>query len=399
MKLIMYLGQVNHGILQENGTKVASFVQIFSKHTEKLLKDTPEEEWEIAKLCRERAPANWGDLLHNHVMACRAVQNQDYILAYAEHSNAVSTFLREFQTHTNWSLEVLYVIMGDLRALAVLTDKQLVERGERPSKLEDCARAINKAFTLCITDRTTLEFSRRWGTYNIIGLLFRTYFKLKSHNLCKNILRAVNAAVLPELEEFPMAHQVTIRYYTGVLSFFNEDFKKAESDLQFAIDHTPRKFHHNRRLILHYLIPTRLLHGSLPSDELLEEFPELSGLYKSLAVAVKTGNLQLFDETLNQGGSRLIGLGTYLTVERSRVVAVRMLFKRVYLLTDRSNKQDVSTFQRALAFVGVVIDDDEVECMLANMIYKGYIRGYLSHEKKVLVLSAKDPFPSLDSFK
>ncbi|KAF9559604.1 COP9 signalosome (CSN) subunit [Mortierella alpina] len=348
----MYLGQVNHGILHENGTKVASFLQIFSKHTEKLLKDTPEEGWEIAQLCRERAPANWSDLIHNHVMACRAVQNLDYILAYAEHSNAVSDTVKE--GHTDDFGALLFYADGCI----IKADKQLVERGERPSKLEDCARAINKAFTLCITDRTPLEVSRRWGTYNIIGLLFRTYFKLKSHNLCKNILRAVNAAVLPELEEFPMAHQVTIRYYTGVLSFFNEDFKK-----------------------------------------LLEEFPELSGLYRSLAVSIKTGNLQLFDETLNQGGSRLIGLGTYLTVERARVVAVRMLFKRVYLLTDRSNKQEVSTFQRALAFVGVVVDDDEVECMLANMIYKGYIRGYLSHEKKVLVLSAKDPFPSLDTFK
>jgi len=47
--------------------------------------------------------------------------------------------------------------------------------------------------------------------------------------LCKNILRAVKAADLPDLEQFPMAHQVTIRYYTGVLSFFNDDFKKVHS--------------------------------------------------------------------------------------------------------------------------------------------------------------------------
>jgi hypothetical protein len=64
---------------------------------------------------------------------------------------------------------------------------------------------------------------------------------------------------------------------------------------------------------------------------------------------------------------------------------------------DRSNKLDISLFRTALQFAGVTVDDDEVECMLANMIYKGYIRGYLSHEKRVLVLSQKDPFPGLDS--
>lgn len=104
---------------------------------------------------------------------------------------------------------------------------------------------------------------------------------------------------------------------------------KAETDLQFAFDHIPPKFHHNRRLVLHYLIPTRLLHGSLPSSRLLEEFPELSALYRPLALAIKTGNVQLFDEALSMGGSRLVGLGTYLTVERSRGVAVRVLFKKV----------------------------------------------------------------------
>ncbi|KAG0203904.1 COP9 signalosome (CSN) subunit [Mortierella sp. GBA30] len=312
MKLIMYLGQVNHGILNENGSKVSAFLQVFSRHTEKLLKDTPEP---VGASCIVT------------FLDRTTVEQRDYVAAYAEQSNAAS-----------------YVLSA-------------------------------RCFTRSLSSGQSL----------------------KSQNLCKNILRAVNAALLPDMIEYPMADQVTIRYYTGVLSFFNEDFKKAEADLQFAFDYTLSRFHQNRRLILHYLIPTRLLRGSLPSAQLLEEFPELSGLYKSVVEAIKTGNVQKFDEALVEGGDRLIGLGTYLTVERSRVVAVRMLFKRVYLLTERATKLNVAIFQVALAFVGVTIDEDEVECMLANMIFKGYIRGYLSHEKKVLVLSAKDPFPSLES--
>lgn len=65
MKLIMYLGQVNHGILHENGTKVASFIQIFSKHTEKLLKDTPEEvKWGILLAQFSSASVMKAHLLH-----------------------------------------------------------------------------------------------------------------------------------------------------------------------------------------------------------------------------------------------------------------------------------------------------------------------------------------------
>ena len=34
------------------------------------------------------------------------------------------------------------------------------------------------------------------------------------------------------------------------------------------------------------------------------------------------------------------------------------------------------------------------ECILANLIFSGKVRGYISHEKRILVLSKKDPFPT-----
>lgn len=38
---------------------------------------------------------------------------------------------------------------------------------------------------------------------------------------------------------------------------------------------------------------------------------------------------------------------------------------------------------------------DEAECITAAMIFHGFVRGYISHEKRMIVLAAKDPFPSL----
>ena len=35
----------------------------------------------------------------------------------------------------------------------------------------------------------------------------------------------------------------------------------------------------------------------------------------------------------------------------------------------------------------------EIECIVANLIYDKKVKGYLSYAKKVVVLSAKDPFP------
>ena len=43
------------------------------------------------------------------------------------------------------------------------------------------------------------------------------------------------------------------------------------------------------------------------------------------------------------------------------------------------------------------IDQDETECIIANLIYEGKIKGYISHQHQKLVVSKKDAFPPLAS--
>lgn len=64
-----------------------------------------------------------------------------------------------------------------------------------------------------------------------------------------------------------------------------------------------------------------------------------------------------------------------------------------FLVMGQNTRLPIAKFQQALNFEGMTIDIEEAEWMLANMIYKGYMKGYLSHEKMYLVLSKGDPFP------
>ena len=41
------------------------------------------------------------------------------------------------------------------------------------------------------------------------------------------------------------------------------------------------------------------------------------------------------------------------------------------------------------------VSSEEAECLVANMIYKGYMRGYISHEKQMVVLANANAFPRL----
>jgi len=38
---------------------------------------------------------------------------------------------------------------------------------------------------------------------------------------------------------------------------------------------------------------------------------------------------------------------------------------------------------------------DEMECIISNLIWQKLVKGYVSHEKRVIVLSKKEPFPRL----
>jgi len=81
--------------------------------------------------------------------------------------------------------------------------------------------------------RADLQESRKWGIYNIINLLFKTYFKLNSISLSKNILNAIRAykGDMPALDAFPKAHQVTFKYYVGVILFLEENYVEVRCSL------------------------------------------------------------------------------------------------------------------------------------------------------------------------
>lgn len=50
-------------------------------------------------------------------------------------------------------------------------------------------------------------------------------------------------------------------------------------------------------------------------------------------------------------------------------------------------------FHSALAVSGAELSEEEAECMVANMIFRGFIRGYISHEKQMVVLASTNTFP------
>lgn len=139
-------------------------------------------------------------------------------------------------------LPVLRIVNKNLQECSSLADQDGPEDGSNKSEhLERAARTMNKAFAVCATDRfSSYEESRKWGVYMIVNLLFKTYFKLATTNLCGTIIKSLVSAGIAPLETFGKQEyslfnisRVTFSYYSGVLAFFNESFDSAALNLQY----------------------------------------------------------------------------------------------------------------------------------------------------------------------
>lgn len=91
-------------------------------------------------------------------------------------------------------------------------------------------------------------------------------------------------------------------------------------------------------------------------------------------------------------------LGTYLSMEKAREACLRGLFRKVWLSKEKSTRIEIETFRKALMWTGARLEKEEVEWLIATTIFKGYLKGYISHERGIVVLAAKDPFPRLGTF-
>jgi hypothetical protein len=111
-----------------------------------------------------------------------------------------------------------------------------------------------------------------------------------------------------------------------------------------------------------------------------------------LVEGIRTGDLRTFNDGLAKYQDMFIRRGTYLLLEKCKAICYRNLFKRAFLITER-HQIPLDRVATSFKWLGMPIDLDEVECILSNLIFQGVIKGYISHSKRVLVLSKRGPFP------
>ncbi|KAL6309779.1 hypothetical protein BKA93DRAFT_850285 [Sparassis latifolia] len=391
IKFSAFLSQLAEVLRDERGPELAYLLKPTSEHGRGLVKDFRNPTRQMLSYYEGSMEGPWDEIAIQYVLVVHHCAKKRAIEAFKEECQLVSLFLRYFSVNSGWTLPALFSILRDLRDLAFDV------RQDGNASMEEAARIISKAFSSCVTDRQSpYAESRKWGVYYVVGLILKCYFRVKRISLSKNILRAIDANPdIPPLSAYPRSHQVTYRYYIGMLSFLNEDYAKSEQELTLAFYNCYTGAHSNQERILTYLIPLRILRGHLPSRELLDRFPVLDDLYSPFIAAIRTGDIKVYDASLDKFERRLVDLNVWLTLEKARELCIRGLFRRVWIASQKATRIPVSMFHTSLHMSGMDVSVEEAECLVANMIYKGFMRGYISHEKQMVVVANTNAFPRL----
>ena len=325
---------------------------------------------------------------------------------------AYDSILECYKEYYVWLFPVIKKFSNDLRLYAIEYD--IILKSNDNSFLRDIEVTIKKSLTLCLKDRLNIHepMSRKKALFSIANVLLKIYFKMNSPRLCQTLTSQIegrsggNIMKKENLFAYPISDVVTYKYYVGRLKILEDNFDDARDCLIEALKYTPLNEVKNRQRILIMLIPIQINFGILPKKIILKKYQLYE--YIKLSHCIKNGNIHEFDKIISLNQFTFIRLGVYMVFEQIRVLCYRNLFKKVYFLrndflNNNNNNNNISSnhllplslFNNILIDIGEDTDMDEIECILSNLIFHRKLKGYISHERRMLVTAKNaNPFPN-----
>ncbi len=143
-----------------------------------------------------------------------------------------------------------------------------------------------------------------------------------------------------------------------------------------------------------------LFFGKVPKESYLVQY-QLDE-YIPFITAYKTGNVKLFEESLEILEERFILLGAFLITEKLKGFVFRNFIRRIYKNYDFSEMKSPNIKIELIYTILTKVFDynemsmEEFEFYLIGIIYRGLILGYIHFDDKTFVFAKdRDPFPKI----
>lgn len=378
----------------------------------------------------------WGATAARHLESL-ALEASGELGAASEAAEAALTSFsrayRETPRPASWVVSSAGAVARRVRAVAELADAAGGGGGAGSSastlRRSSAADALRRLFAVAVM--APGDPAKKLAALDIANVSIKMYFSLGTLRLARNLVRTVDSKAFPPLDRFPTSQVVTYRYHLGRLFLFEERYDDAEENLAAALGllgggraalegrgavgagspAATAAWRRNRERVLRYLGPLRLACGRLPSARAAAASPELRAL-APLAEAVRAGDVARLDALLAGSRALLVERGTYLLLERVRALTYRRCLRvsrTARLRLEPGAPANQLPLRWTLAALrahvraapdselceDVAVSPDELECVVAHLVHRKYVRGYISHKNQVLVLSKQEPFPEV----
>lgn len=335
--------------------------------------------------------------------------------------SAVDQFNAIFEKSTNWIAAVLYHLLRALRK--VYFRLPLMER-TKSSRRSECTDVMQKCVRAIKSDKSATPETSRMSSMLFVGIqLMRFYSFLDSPALVKlqlqnlvpvDVLGRVGSNLQPaeelrrELAVYPAAHRVSLHFFRGMLAAYECDPLVAEESLglveRILVPRSPRKrYEKSVGRVAALLVPVRILQGKLPNiGSSHPQYRKVAADFQRLITAVRRSDVRIFEQFLLEKQDMLMGSGLFLMCQMVRLVLFREMFRKTYLALLRIYSQAPTTrfrlfpFTASLRYHGMKdATEADTEGILASLIFKGLVKGYIAHDRGVVVFAPKDAFPAL----
>ena len=298
----------------------------------------------------------------------------------------------DYEAHQN----LLNPANGNARSAAMAT-----QESSKHQKVEKALSLMESLFRKLIHGTKNPPDYRKFASFYLTLHLIRVNFSINNFKFTDAHFKFIERVDTQEINMLPKAWHVQVAYYKGRYYMYNNNFVAARDELvkAFGMSNSDPAATENKKRILRYLIPVEMINGRFPSRELLERYGLVE--YIDVTVAAMKGDMQALEQCISQNMDLYIQSGVFTVIERLRMVTLKNFVKRVanaVKVTPELQVMSKDTLVNLnLLYVPLrewddELDLDELQCLLANLIANGLIKGYISHEKRILVLS-KDAFP------
>eukprot|EP00758_Cryptobia_borreli_P002670 Tbor_TRINITY_DN3199_c0_g1::TRINITY_DN3199_c0_g1_i1::g.14636::m.14636 len=297
--------------------------------------------------------------------------------------------------------------------------------------------------------------SRRRGALVVVNGLLTVLFRHNITHQCRVILRFIeqNETAAETTDDplksviMPAKHLVSevikFRYYQGRMRQYDKNYAGAFNSLMEAYCLSPpwssdetqmnKEQRENKIRIHFYLTVAGIMYGLQPPMNFLSADPVTYEIFFPVVEAIRLGSPAAFTAALDVNGSVLRRKGVFMLLQRARIYCYLHMLRITHTAISEAGKDNTmipfSLLVSALAETNHTLCDEdsplsiaklfkqqiqesndtkclrvevegqlEVEDMalwLGRLISIGLVKGYLSYEHSTLVLSKKDPFPTL----